>query len=160
MEGTNLEKNKTFFTTVWTVCRRRRLLSLQQRWRLTEAGCITLIGKENHRAYNRVTKHRPSKISHKQHPQLTKPWELSLGVLKDSYRSSLCHKGKPSQLLVIFSPARIFVLRCVTDVQGRERDDYATRKSKRSRTPRRCMERRHKIAWELLNPPYSTDLVL
>jgi hypothetical protein len=57
-----------------------------------------------------------------------RPLEFSLGVLKDEYRSSFCHKRKPTLLLAICRSSGIFLLHCVTNVQERERCFWNTKK--------------------------------
>lgn len=63
-------------------------------WRVTKAGFITLIRKQNDRARKRIIQHRQRKRSRKHHPQPVKPWELYAGVLKDAHWSSFCQQRK------------------------------------------------------------------
>lgn len=59
--------------------------------------------------------------NHKQDPQSAGPRELSLAMLKDSNRSSFCHKETPSMSLVTSRHSTSFVMHRMTNVRGRNR---------------------------------------
>lgn len=83
---------KRFSHNCWNILLLKAAIFFTALWHVVKAGFITLIKKQNQRAWNVIT-HRPRTQSWKQFHQPTRQWELPFGMLVNFFPQVECYNA-------------------------------------------------------------------